>query len=73
MRADFALIGADKADCFGNLVYRFGQRNYNPTMAAAAAVTIAEVRELVDVGQINPELVDTPGIYLDRLVVVGRG
>ena len=71
LRADFALIGAHQADPLGNLVYRLSQRNYNPTMAAAADVTIAEVRELVEVGQIDPERVDTPGIYLDRLVIVG--
>ena len=72
LKADFALIGAHKADRLGNLVYSLTQRNYNPTMAAAADVTIAEVRELVEVGHIDPELVVTPGIYVDRLVVTGE-
>ena len=71
LKADFALIGAHQADPLGNLVYRLSQRNHNPTMAAAADVAIAEVRELVEVGQIDPERVDTPGIYLDRLIIVG--
>lgn len=73
LKADFALIGAHQADPLGNLTYRLTQRNYNPTMAAAADVTIAEVRELVETGEIDPERVVTPGIYVDRLVVAERG
>ena len=72
LKADFALINAQKADSLGNLVYSLAQRNYNPTMAAAATVTIVEVAELVEVGLIDPELVVTPGIYVDRLVVTGE-
>lgn len=71
LRADFALIRAHRADRLGNLVYRYAARNFNPTMATAAATTIVEVAELVEPGQILPENVHTPGIYVDRLVVVG--
>ena len=69
LRADFALIGAHQGDYLGNLTYRLTQRNYNPTMASAAAVTVAEVREIVEIGDIDPERVITPGIYVNRLVV----
>lgn len=69
--ADFALIGAHQGDYLGNLTYRLTQRNYNPTMASAAAVTVAEVREIVEIGDIDPERVVTPGIYVNRLVVKG--
>lgn len=72
LKADFALISAHKADSLGNLIYSLAQRNYNPTMAAAATVTIVEVGELVGIGLIDPELVVTPGIYVDRLVVTGE-
>ena len=71
LRADFALIGAHEGDYLGNLTYRLTQRNYNPTMASAAAVTVAEVREIVEIGDIDPERVVTPGIYVNRLVVKG--
>ncbi len=69
---DFALVKAWRADRFGNLVYRHTAMNFNPMMATAAKVTIAEVEELVDVGQIDPDHVHTPGIYVQR-VVVGKG
>ncbi len=69
LTGQYALIAAHKSDRLGNLVYRRTQRNYNPTMAAAANTTIVQVRELVDVGDINPELVVTPGIYVNRIVV----
>ena len=72
LKADFALIGAHQSDYLGNLTYRLTQRNYNPTMASAAAVTVAEVREIVEIGGIDPERVVTPGIYVDRLVVEGE-
>ena len=72
LKADFALISAHKADSLGNLVYSLAQRNYNTTMAAAATVTIVEVGELVEIGLIDPELVVTPGIYVDRVVVTGE-
>lgn len=70
--ADFALVAAWKADRLGNLVYRKTARNFNPMAATAGRVTIAEVEELVDVGAIDPEDVDTPGIYVKRLVVAPR-
>lgn len=69
LHADFALIRAHKADGLGNLVYRRTARNFNPIMAAAATVTIVEVDELVPVGAIDPEVVVTPGIYVDRIYV----
>ncbi len=68
LRADFALIRAWKGDRAGNLVYRRTARNFNPIMAAAARVTIAEVEELVGTGEIDPDQVVTPGIYVKRVV-----
>jgi len=68
LTADFALIKAWKGDRIGNLVYRKTARNFNPLMAAAAKVTIAEVEELVDPGQIDPDQVMTPGVYVQRIV-----
>jgi 3-oxoadipate CoA-transferase, alpha subunit len=73
LHADFALIRAHRADTEGNLVYRHAQRNFNPLMAAAARVTIAEVDEVVEPGELDPELVVTPGIYVQRIVVAPRG
>ena len=67
---DFALIKAKKADTMGNLVYDKTQRNYGPVMAMAANVTIVEVDEIVEPGEIDPETVVTPGIFVDRLVPV---
>ena len=72
LNADFALIRAHKADRMGNLVYRNAGRNFNPIMATAGRVTIAQVEELVEIGELDPELVITPGIYVDRIVVVGN-
>jgi 3-oxoacid CoA-transferase subunit A len=69
MHADVSLIKAWKADRHGNLVYRKTARNFNPVMATAATVTIAEVEELVELGQLDPDDVVTPGIYVDRVVV----
>jgi 3-oxoacid CoA-transferase/3-oxoacid CoA-transferase subunit A len=66
---DFALVKAWKGDRFGNLVYRHTAMNFNPMMAMAAKVTIAEVEELVDVGELDPNFVHTPGIFVKRLVV----
>lgn len=66
--ADYAFIRASKADRFGNLVYRGTSRNFNQLMAAAACLTIAEVDEIVELGGLDPELVITSGIYVDRLV-----
>jgi len=71
LHADFALIAADRADRWGNLVYRKTARNFGPVMAAAARCTIAEVREIVPLGALDPEAVVTPGIYVRRVVEVG--
>jgi 3-oxoacid CoA-transferase subunit A len=69
LRADVALIKAWKGDRLGNLVYRKTARNFNPVMATAAALTIAEVEELVEPGELNPDHIVTPGIYVKRIVV----
>ena len=66
--ADFAFIKAHKADRMGNLTYRMAARNFNPVMATAAKVTIAEVDEIVEVGQLDPETIITPSIFVDRIV-----
>jgi 3-oxoadipate CoA-transferase, alpha subunit len=69
IKADVALIRAHRADRLGNLVYRKTGRNFGPIMATAAALTIAEVSEVVPIGGIDPEAVITPGIFVDRVVV----
>ena len=68
IRADFALIKAEKADELGNLTYRLAARNFNPIMAMAATTTIVEVDEIVPVGSIEPEHVVTPAIFVHRIV-----
>lgn len=68
---DFALVRASKGDRHGNLVYHKATRNFNPLCAAAGRITIAEVEELVEPGAIRPEDVHTPGIFVQRVVVVG--
>lgn len=73
IRGDVALIKADRADRWGNLVYRKSARNFNPVMATAAALTIAQVRETVELGTLDPEHVHTPGIFVDRVVVTPQG
>ena len=65
---DYALVKAWKADRFGNLVYRHTAMNFNPMMATAGKVCVAEVEELVDVGRIDPDFVHTPGVYVHRIV-----
>jgi 3-oxoadipate CoA-transferase, alpha subunit len=70
IRGDVALIRAHVGDRMGNLVYRKTARNFGPVMATAAALVAAEVSEIVAAGELDPEVVVTPGIYLDRLVVV---
>ncbi len=70
LRADLALVRAHRADGLGNLVYRRTARNFGPVMAAAATTTAVEVAELVGTGSIDPETVVTPGLYVDRVVVV---
>ena len=71
LHADVALVKADRADRWGNLVYRRAARNFNPVMATAAAVTVAQVRQVVPVGTFDPEEVVTPSVYVDRIVEVG--
>src|SRR5438128_4187647 len=67
LRADFAFIKAWKGDRWGNLLYRKTARNFNPMMATAAKVTIAEVEHLVEAGEIEPDLVHTPSVYVKRI------
>ena len=67
LRGDFALVKAWKGDRWGNLVYRKTARNFNPMIATAARVTIAEVEELVEVGQIEPDDVHTPSVFVKRI------
>jgi len=67
LTADFAFVKAWKGDRWGNLVYRKTARNFNPVMATAARITIAEVEQLVDLGQIDPDAIVTPGIYVKRI------
>lgn len=70
IRADFALIKADRGDRWGNLVYRKTARNFGPIMAAAAQCTIVQVREVVPLGALDPEVIVTPGIFVKRVVQV---
>ena len=67
LRADFSIVKAWKGDTTGNLVYRGTARNFNPMMAAAGNITIAEVEELVPVGELDPNNIHTPGIYVHRI------
>jgi 3-oxoacid CoA-transferase subunit A len=69
IRTDFAIVKAWRGDRHGNLQYRLTARNFNPLCAAAGRVTVAEVEELVEVGEIAPEQVGTPGVYVQHLVV----
>ena len=71
IHADFALIKALKGDRWGNLVYRKAARNFGPIMAMAAQCTIAQVDEVVELGQLDPEVIVTPGIFVQRVVQVG--
>jgi 3-oxoadipate CoA-transferase alpha subunit len=70
IKADYALIKADKGDRWGNLVYHGTGRNFAPIMATAARCTIAQVNQTVDLGQLDPETVVTPGIFVKRIVLV---
>jgi 3-oxoacid CoA-transferase subunit A len=67
LRADFSIVKAWKGDTSGNLIYRGTARNFNPMMAAAGNITIAEVEELVPVGELDPNQIHTPGIYVHRI------
>ncbi len=71
IRTDFALVRAAKGDRHGNLVYDKSARNFNPLCAAAGRITIAEVEELVEPGELDPDLVHTPGVFVQRVVEVG--
>ncbi len=71
IHADFALIKANLADRWGNLTYRRSGRNFGPVMATAARCTIAQVSRIVELGEIDPEAVVTPGIYVQRVVSAG--
>jgi len=68
LRADLAIVRAWKGDTHGNLVFRKTARNFNPPMATAATVTVAEVEELVAPGELDPDMIHTPGIYVTRIV-----
>jgi len=70
LRADLAIVHAYRADPEGNLTYRMTARNFNPMMATAATVTVAEVEELVAPGAIDPDTIITPGIFVQRMIVV---
>jgi 3-oxoacid CoA-transferase subunit A len=67
LKADFALIKAWRGDKWGNLIYRKTARNFNPMMATAAKITIAEVEELVEVGELDPDKIMTPSVYVKRI------
>ena len=70
IRGDVALVKAHRSDELGNLVYRKTARNFGPVMATAATTTIAQVSRVVEAGELDPEVVVTPGIYVDRVVTV---
>ncbi|HLU01051.1 MAG TPA: 3-oxoacid CoA-transferase subunit A [Burkholderiaceae bacterium] len=72
IHGDVALIKAERGDRWGNLVYRKAARNFGPVMATAAKLTIASVHEIVELGEIDPEVIVTPGIFVDRIVKVER-
>lgn len=67
LRADFSIVKAWRGDTSGNLIYRGTARNFNPMMAAAGKITIAEVEELVPLGELDPNMIHTPGIYVQRI------
>jgi 3-oxoacid CoA-transferase A subunit len=67
LRADFALVKAWKGDRFGNLVYKRTARNFNPMMAMAGRITVAEVEHLVEPGELDPDEIHTPGIFVQRI------
>jgi 3-oxoadipate CoA-transferase, alpha subunit len=73
IRGDVALVEAYRADRWGNLVYRDAGRNFNPVMAAAAELTIAQTQHIAELGELSPEEIATPGLYVDRLVYVEAG
>jgi 3-oxoadipate CoA-transferase alpha subunit len=72
IHADYALIKAEQGDRWGNLTYRMTARNFGPVMAMAARTTIATVHEIVELGQLDPEAVVTPGLFVQRIVLIDR-
>jgi 3-oxoacid CoA-transferase subunit A len=70
LRGDLAIVHAWRGDTEGNLVYRYTSRNFNPMMATAAEFTVAEVEHLVKAGELDPDAIHTPGIYVDRIIHV---
>jgi 3-oxoadipate CoA-transferase alpha subunit len=70
IKGDFALIRAERADRWGNLVYHASARNFGPVMASAATVTAVQARKIVELGALDPEAIVTPGIYVRRVVCV---
>ncbi len=71
LHADYALIKASRADRWGNLVYRKTARNFGPIMATASRVAVAQVDEIVELGELDPEAIVTPGLFVQRVVAVG--
>jgi 3-oxoacid CoA-transferase subunit A len=69
IKGDYALVKAWKADPFGNLIYRKTARNFNPMMAAAGKITIAEVEEIVEYGELDPDQIHTPGIFVQKVIL----
>ncbi|WP_156386943.1 MULTISPECIES: CoA transferase subunit A [unclassified Rhizobium] len=72
LRGDLAIVHAYQGDTEGNLIYRYTARNFNPMMATAADFTVVEVEHLVAAGELNPDAIHTPGIYVDRIVHVAN-
>ena len=72
IKADFALVKAERADRYGNLTYHATARNFNPIMCTASRVTIAQARYIVEAGEIDPEVVVTPGIFVNHVVAVSE-
>jgi 3-oxoadipate CoA-transferase, alpha subunit len=70
LKGDVALLSADCGDRWGNLTYRKSARNFNPTMATAADLAVVQVRRIVELGELDPEMIVTPGIFVDRVVHV---
>ena len=72
LKGDVALLSAESGDRWGNLTYRKSARNFNPTMAMAADLSVVQVRRIVELGELDPEMIVTPGIFIDRVVEVPR-
>jgi 3-oxoadipate CoA-transferase alpha subunit len=72
LKGDVALLSAESGDRWGNLTYRKSARNFNPTMAMAADLSVVQVRRVVELGELDPEMIVTPGIFIDRVVEVPR-